>query len=606
MKRKLMSVLLAAALTIGLSVPAMAAEYSDLNGHWAQAYMEDLAARGYLSGYGDGTMGPDDPITAGQTLVLLSRLYSPNDDTMTWIYSQYEDFITDEVPSSLSWAYEGLALCLAAGIVTKEELVNMDLTGKIEKEDLVLFTVRAMQKADVVPDTKLTFADTADIAEADQNAVALLVEEGIVTGGDNNKFQPHASVTRAVAATIVSRVLTYLTTENQTLTLKGYENLTTTQGTIYSAVSGVLQLRTDEGLIREYTVPSTAKVTVGGTAKTLSALYNGYRATVTEIGGAVAGVAIVSSSDTTWTQGTLASVYSASGSQYIYLTDSASGDQQKYTIPTGATVTLDGKTTTVSGLKAGEFALVTVQNSAVTAVTAATASRDITGTISALNYGTTVTFKLTEESGAVWYFPLDIANLPSILRGQTAISIDRLSVGDTVTATVAAGKITTIVAGGSTQDTLTGELTAIITTASGTTWVIKDDNGSSQALTVEENAGVYKGSTAILLSAINVGDRVTVSLYGNSITEITLESAVSSSSKITGTVLAVDTSAKTITVLVSEKLVYISTSGVGAIVNAATGDTMKLSSIAVNSTLVAYGSYTNSTNFQAVAIVVES
>ncbi|MGE4354140.1 MAG: hypothetical protein AB7D36_08665, partial [Oscillospiraceae bacterium] len=88
--------------------------------------------------------------------------------------------------------------------------------------------------------------------------------------------------------------------------------------------------------------------------------------------------------------------------------------------------------------------------------------------------------------------------------------------------------------------------------------------------------------------------------------EIYLKSAANSSSKVSGTVLAVATSDKVITVLTdSEKLIYIDASSAASIINASTGNTLKLSAIPVNSELVAYGTYDNSTTFIAKSIIIE-
>jgi hypothetical protein len=97
-----------------------------------------------------------------------------------------------------------------------------------------------------------------------------------------------------------------------------------------------------------------------------------------------------------------------------------------------------------------------------------------------------------------------------------------------------------------------------------------------------------------------------VTVYGDTITEIYLISAPSSTSKVTGTVLAVDSDKKTITLLVSGKLVYIDASSVVTIIKSSTGRTVGLSGITAESTIVAYGSYTNSVSFSAVTIVMES
>ena len=69
----------------------------------------------------------------------------------------------------------------------------------------------------------------------------------------------------------------------------------------------------------------------------------------------------------------------------------------------------------------------------------------------------------------------------------------------------------------------------------------------------------------------------------------------------------VDTKAKQITVLnASGKLVYVSTSSVGSIVDATgNGKTISLSNLEVNSQILAYGSYTDGSNFSATSIIVE-
>ena len=241
----------------------------------------------------------------------------------------------------------------------------------------------------------------------------------------------------------------------------------------------------------------------------------------------------------------------------------------------------------------------------MTEVNAITSDCEIAGNVTEISYGTTVTLKIEDESNTVYSFALDISDLPDILRGETEISIDRLSIGDEVTITVEDCAVASVVAEG-TEDTLTGQLTSITTTVDGTKWVITASDGTATTLTVDENAGVYSGSTAILISSIKVGDTVSVVTYASTITEVNLESSATTTSKVSGTVLAVSTTDKKITILTqSGKLIYVSTSSVSSILNASTGTTLKIGAIPVNSQLVAYGTYSNSTTFTAKSIVVE-
>ncbi len=157
------------------------------------------------------------------------------------------------------------------------------------------------------------------------------------------------------------------------------------------------------------------------------------------------------------------------------------------------------------------------------------------------------------------------------------------------------------------EDTLVGELTSTSTTKDGTVWVITQDNGTSITLTLDDSAAVYNGTTAVLITGIKVGDRISVVVYDNVITEIYLVTAVSSATKITGTVLTVDTTDHVITMLTSTgKLVYIDADWCNAMIRASTGFSVSLSQIDEDDLLVAYGSYADSSNFKALTIILES
>lgn len=609
MKNKLLAIVLVLALAFSLSVPAFAAGFSDLDGHWSKEYMQDLADRGYLSGYGDGTMRPDNDITACESLVLLSRFYNPGTEATALIADDYGDYVAETVPGSLSWAYDELEICLAAGIVTKDELASMDLSAAIEKEQLSVFLVRAMQlesKAESFSRTALTFDDADDISEACVGSVAELVSLKIVTGDDENNFTPKLSVTRAVVATMVSRALDYLETAGTTLVIANYDGVTRTEGIVTSAAAGSLTVRGLDGLMRVYSVAPSSSVTVNGVARSLTSAYTGCDITVTAKDGTVTTAAITSDSAVTWAQGLVGSVFSSTTLRYLYVTDSDSGTTVKYTLSTSAVITLDGKSVSLSAIIQNQFVTMKIENDAVTAITAVSADYEITGEISAITYGTTVSLDVKDTDGTVFCFYLGISDLPAIYRGTTAVTIDRLSVGEAVTVTVKNCDVSSIVTEGS-EDTVTGKLISITMTTSGTQWVVGADDGTSSTYTVDVNAGVYSGTTPILLSDIQAGDTVSVVLYGSTITEIYLVTSVSSTTKVSGTVLAVNTSAKTVTILTpANKLVYIDMSSVGSIITASTGKTLTIYSIGVNSELVAYGTYSSSTNFAAKSVVIES
>lgn len=604
MKRKLLSVILAIAICASLAVPAMAAEFTDLKGHWAKEYMEDLADRGLLSGYTDGSMRPDTNITSSETLALLSHLYSPNAVALEFIHADFGDYVASTVPATHTWAYDEIEICLAAGIITKDELKNLDYSSPIKKERLALLLVRAMQKqseAAALESSTLSFADAASISADCKGSVAELSQLGIVKGDDQNRFRPSVGVARAVVATMLSRSLDYLDNNKLTLTIKDYDGLTRTDGVIVSALSGSLELRGYDGLVREYKYTAAATVTVNGSAKALTSSYVGCPASVSIKNGAVSSIAVTQSSTDTVVQGVIVSI----ANDGIYVRSALGAEAKKYVIPSGAHKTLDGVEVTLSYLSKKDFVTLKLTNGKVTELTAVSKDVEIRGEITDIKFGTIVSIKLMDTSGVTYVFDFDIASPPKILRGTTEISVDRLSVGSNILVSLENFEIDRITTEGS-ESTLSGELTSITSTTGGTQWVISTDSGSV-TLTLDKNAGAYSGKTSILMSDIHAGDSVTVVYYGNTITDVYLIRSTNSSGKLTGTVLAVNTSSKTVTILsTADKIVYINTENVSYIINASTGRAISLSSVSEDSNIVAYGTYTDSTNFASKLLVIEA
>ncbi|MGI5936585.1 MAG: S-layer homology domain-containing protein [Oscillospiraceae bacterium] len=608
MKKRVLALILTLALALSISLPALAASFTDLEGHWAKEYMEDLASRGFLSGYGDGTIRPESNITACEALVLLSRFYSLEQATAELIYADFGPYVEEKVSPSLSWAYDELAVCLAAGIISKTELESLKLTSEIEKELLALYLVRAMQlqlMAEEMADAPLSFADASDITPEYRGAVAVLAAAGVVTGDTGNRFLPNFKLTRAVVATMISRSLDYLNSINKTLSIEGYDNITRTAGIITSVSGSKFVLTGFDGLGREYTVGKKARITVNGEEKSLTSDYVGCYAKAGDDKGALSFLAIESAQNVKWVQGKAGSIITSTPNA-LYVTDLRTGSSASYTVSSSAVITQDGAQIPLSSLAKNNFVTLKIKDNAATEIHSYPGSLELTGSVEELAFGTTTTLKVEDANGTVYCFSMPITRLPQIYRGESLISIDRLKVGDEVTVATKDCAISSITIRGA-QNVVKGVVNSIIHSTAGIMWVIATEGGTSQTFSVDETPGVYSENRSILLSDIKPGDTVSVVVYGSTITEIHLISSAVSTTKLEGTVLLVESSARKITALsASGKLIYIDTSSVGSIISAGTGKSMGLGSIPAEAKFVAYGSYKDSNTFKAASIVIET
>lgn len=74
--KKILALLLALALCAGLSVPALAAGFSDVPaGHYAASAIDACVAKGIVSGYADGTFKPGNQVTRAQFCVMIARAF---------------------------------------------------------------------------------------------------------------------------------------------------------------------------------------------------------------------------------------------------------------------------------------------------------------------------------------------------------------------------------------------------------------------------------------------------------------------------------------------------------------------------------------------------
>ncbi len=606
MRRRCTIPLLAVTVLAALSVTA-GAQFKDLDGCWARDYINKLANLGYLTGYSDGTVRPNNSVTTCEALVMLARFYPMSKDVEALVHQDYGAFIAANIDPTLSWAFDEIETCLAAGILSEKELKDIRLTAPISKETLAVLLVRAMQltkeAAAANPDS-LTFTDTADITKDFRGHVVVLVNAGIISG-DNNRFLPHSGVNRAVASAMLVRALDYNTAKGRSLSLDGYNGILQHSGMVSGVDGSVLTLRDTSSLERVFDIPASVELTLNDTAVHISDALRGKHAVVRVRDKNVIGVSV--DDRKTWVQGRLVGISRESSGYALQVRIPDADAVERYLISASSVVSVDGESRDPAALKENMYITLTVDGRNVTSATAYTGSYNISGTISALAYGAPVQLEVCDSEGGRFRFSLDLTNLPTITRGGNSVGVERLSVGDSVTLGIHNCQLDRIDAT-SNETILDGVVKSIVSDEkAGMTWIIQDDLDGSHSLTVDPAASVYQGTKAILVNEIQVGDTVSVSTNGHSIKEIRLKTtSANNAGKLTGVVLSYDADTKELTVTnTAGRWVYVSLREAGFVLDAASGEKITLQKLRADNHIVAYGSYTDANKFRAASIVVE-
>jgi len=200
MKKRLLSLALVLTMICSLfaAIPVSAASmFSDVNGHWAQATIEELASKGIVNGKGAGLYDPEGKVTRAEFSKLLMCIVGNN-------FKAVEGELVD-VPKD-AWFNPYVYAALDRSIFYLNELDNNQFlpNSQADRETVAVWAVRLLGiEAD---SSDVPFVDGSSIKN--KTAVATAYNYGIVSGdGGTGKFRPNDPLTRAEAATIIKRVI---------------------------------------------------------------------------------------------------------------------------------------------------------------------------------------------------------------------------------------------------------------------------------------------------------------------------------------------------------------------------------------------------------------
>ncbi|MFD0619966.1 LamG-like jellyroll fold domain-containing protein [Paenibacillus sp. GCM10027629] len=180
--------------------------FVDIDNHaWAKLAIETLANQGIIKGTSATTFEPGKKITRADFVTLLVRALGLKAE----ISENFQDVDQSD------YYYEALGIVKVLGIAkgTGEGMFNPK--EEISRQDMMVLVVRALQvggkwEPNGSASDLNSFADASDIAGYAVDAVAALVQEGIITGRGEGLISPNATTTRAEVAVIVYRLMNQL------------------------------------------------------------------------------------------------------------------------------------------------------------------------------------------------------------------------------------------------------------------------------------------------------------------------------------------------------------------------------------------------------------
>lgn len=174
---------------------------TDIEGHWAKTSIESLYEKGAVSGYGDGTFGPNDPVTRGQIMKMALEAFGQ--DTSAATGSNFTDVSTTD------WFNEYVATGTAIGIVKGYDDGTFKPEKTVTRGEALKIILEAAGFTDL-SDTTGNFSDVDAVRDWFAKYTAFAKKAGFVSGYSDGTFRGNQGITRAEACVIIQKVIDYL------------------------------------------------------------------------------------------------------------------------------------------------------------------------------------------------------------------------------------------------------------------------------------------------------------------------------------------------------------------------------------------------------------
>ncbi len=180
--------------------------FSDLKGYEVyRKYIEVLGAKGIVSGDKDHKFNPGAGVTRGELAQMLVQEFRPGELGTAALKSNYPDV------KKSSRYYKAIALADQAGLLSGGKDGSFRPDDRISRQEFSIVVANALKKYKGINGTAevkqlAALKDYSKISTYARPAIALLVQNGIITIESGKAFNPSNAITKAEAAQILYKV----------------------------------------------------------------------------------------------------------------------------------------------------------------------------------------------------------------------------------------------------------------------------------------------------------------------------------------------------------------------------------------------------------------
>lgn len=614
---KVFKTALTAVMALSITIPAFAApndnygdsyvssgRFTDIgaeNFAWARPYINEMAARGLISGYEDSTFRPDNDVTHLEGLSLFARAMgsnsSTNADILELAHDKYDSVLGGY---GLTWGTDEIAYLLYKGALKRADLdTYLKDNAKDEPmqryEAAIIITKAMGGEESALSDygVVLNYDDARDVPSNAIQYVAYATEMGIMEGMGDGTFSPLTSVKRSQMAVMLSRTVEKT---DYTFSYVKLLNVDTSSRTI--------TIRNTSGNENNYTYNDSTVMRSMGDEVQPNNLTTNVDAVITLSGKNLVSVDSLYSQPDETVHGRYSSYGTSSGVTTIRIIPYGETATQSYECASNLTVTYDGSPATIRSFTKDDIITLNIVNGKVKSIVAETKTTGISGAIvEKVSVGDQISITISHGNDEYNGKTYVVSDNVTVKKNDAPSTLDMIYKGDKVSLTLEYGMITKIIAS-SNKKVVEGTIQGL-TISNAPTMDVKV-NGTTSTYEIPNGIDITINGEEGSLYDFRVGDVVKITLDSDAITKIVATSTQESSGTVSGVVTAINTSFGVISIQPagSESSTQVMCKDDTATFISTDGKSKKMKDIKVGQTVDVRGSISNGVFIGKLIIIV--
>lgn len=179
--------------------PGTPTTFPDIQGHWAQRYIQALADRNIISGFPDGTFRPNAPVTRAEFAAIVNKAFTPTPRGGSVEFS--------DVPRNF-WGYSAIQTAAQSGFLAGYPGGSFEPNQQIPRVQVIVALASGLNLNSSDTSVLSYYQDAAQIPAYAATKVAAATQRRIVVNYPNvRQLNPNRNATRAEVAAFVYQAL---------------------------------------------------------------------------------------------------------------------------------------------------------------------------------------------------------------------------------------------------------------------------------------------------------------------------------------------------------------------------------------------------------------